>query len=64
MPIRIWREMMDAYYPNTAWLCLERDVFDRLHAYKAQHGIPTFDQALMKMMQQAEVPHGATEHSR
>src|SRR5262245_53776459 len=21
---RVWREMMDIYYPNTAWLCLRR----------------------------------------
>jgi hypothetical protein len=48
MPIHIWREMMDAYYPNTAWLCLEREVFERLYAYKVQHGIPTFEQALVQ----------------
>jgi len=51
MPVRVWREMMDAYYPNTAWLCLGRDVFDRLYAFKVQHGIPTFDQALLKVME-------------
>ena len=50
MPIRVWREMMDAYYPNTAWLCLGRDVFERLCAFKVQHGIPTFDQALLEAM--------------
>ena len=21
LPVRVWREMMDIYYPNTAWLC-------------------------------------------
>src|SRR5262249_45194281 len=54
MPIRIWREMMDAYYPNRAWLCLGREAFDRLYAYKVQHGIPTFDQALIQVMEKAE----------
>jgi hypothetical protein len=54
MPVQVWREMMDAYYPNTAWLCFRRDVFDRLNAYKAQHGIPTFDQVLLRMMENAE----------
>ena len=37
---------MDHYYPNTAWLCLRRDVFDRLYRYKMQRGIPTWEQAL------------------
>ena len=26
----LWREMMDHYYPNSAWLRLRRDAFDRL----------------------------------
>jgi len=46
MPVQVWRSMMDAYYPNTAWLCLRRDVFDRLCAYKVKQGIPTFEEAL------------------
>jgi len=43
LPVKIWREMMHFYYPNTAWLCLRRDVFDRLNQYKMQQGIPTWE---------------------
>ncbi len=43
LPLKIWREMMDIYYPNSAWLCLRRDVFDRLSQYKMQRGIPTWE---------------------
>jgi len=50
LPVRIWREMMDMYYPNTAWLCLRRDVFDRLYRYKVRRGIPTFEQALERVI--------------
>jgi len=50
VPIRIWREMMDAYYPNAAWLCIRRDAFERLHQYKIQHGIPTFEEALLRIL--------------
>ena len=50
MPIRAWRSMMDLYYPNTAWLCLDRDVFERLYGYKTLHGLPTFDQTLLRVM--------------
>ena len=32
LPVRVWKEMMDIYYPNSAWLCLRRDVFDQLVA--------------------------------
>jgi hypothetical protein len=47
MPVRIWRDMMNAYYPNSVWLCLDRGAFNQLQAYKVKHGIPTFEQALL-----------------
>jgi hypothetical protein len=50
LPARVWREMMDLYYPNTAWLCLRRDVFERLHRYKMRRGIPTFEQLLEQLV--------------
>ena len=50
MPIAVWKEMMDRYYPNTAWLCLRRDVFDRLHQYKVDRGIPTWEQTLESIL--------------
>ncbi len=46
LPVSVWREMMDHYYPNTAWLCLRRDVFERLSRYKMEHAIPTWEQAV------------------
>lgn len=51
LPIKLWQEMMDSYYPNSAWLCLRRDVFERLYEYKVRHGIPTWEQALESILQ-------------
>ncbi len=50
LPVRVWQEMMEIYYPNSAWLQLRRDVFDRLHNYKIRHAIPTFEQVLEKLL--------------
>jgi hypothetical protein len=50
LPVRIWQAMMDAYYPQSAWLRLRRDVFDRLARYKAQHGLATWDEALVSLL--------------
>jgi hypothetical protein len=58
-PAAIWKQMMDAHYPNSAWLCLQRDVFDRLYQYKVRHGIPTWEQLLDKLVaskEEDEVP--------
>jgi hypothetical protein len=46
LPVKVWRDMMDAYYPKSAWLCLHKDAFDRLHQYKVRHGIPTWEEVL------------------
>jgi hypothetical protein len=50
LPVKSWHEMMDIYYPNSAWLRLRRDVFERLYEFKIQHGIPTWEQALERML--------------
>ena len=50
LSVAVWREMMDHYYPNTAWLCLRRDVFDRLHQFKIDRGLPTWEQAVEKLL--------------
>jgi len=54
LPVKVWRDLMDAYYPNSAWLCLRRDAFERLLAYKTLHGIPTWEEALERLMNAAE----------
>lgn len=50
LPVRLWKEMMDIYYPHTAWLCLQRDVFEKLYDFKAQHGLPTWEQTIERML--------------
>lgn len=55
LPLQVWREMMQAYYPNGAWLHVRRDVFDRLYRYKMQRGIPTWEQALESVLPLEEV---------
>jgi hypothetical protein len=50
LPARIWREMMDHYYPNSAWLRLRRDAFDRLHDYKRRNGIATWEETIDSLL--------------
>ncbi len=51
MPVAVWKQMMDHHYPSAAWLCLQRDVFEKLLDYKVRNGIPTFDRALEELLQ-------------
>ncbi len=50
LPVRTWQKMMEAYYPNSVWLSLRRDVFDRLNRYKMQRGLPTWEQTLESIL--------------
>jgi hypothetical protein len=50
LPVASWKKLIDMYYPNTAWLGLRRDVFDRLNQYKTDRGIPTWEQALESIL--------------
>jgi len=50
LPVGVWKEMMDRYYPDTAWLCLRRDMFERLYEFKARHGLHTWEQAFERML--------------
>jgi hypothetical protein len=62
LPISVWKEMMDHYYPSRAWLCLERDAFEQLFEYKRRHGIPTFEQTLQQLL--SRETSSADEHRR
>lgn len=50
LPAKVWKQMMDTYYPNTAWLCLRRDVFNRLYRHKVRMGLPTWEAALESLL--------------
>jgi hypothetical protein len=54
LPVRVWKEMMEHYFPNSAWLRVRKDVFDRLYAYKAQRGHPTWEATLEDLLQSRE----------
>jgi hypothetical protein len=56
LPLKIWKQMIDEYYPNTAWLCLRRDAFERLYEYKVHNGIPTWEEVIERMFQNADEP--------
>jgi hypothetical protein len=60
LPVETWREMMEMYYPNSAWLNLRRDVFELLNKYKTSRGIPTFEQALEKLLAGSEIKISAS----
>jgi Family of unknown function (DUF6084) len=54
IPVRIWQELMEHHYPNSAWVSLHRDVFEKLYAYKRQQGLPTWEQTIERLLAEYE----------
>jgi hypothetical protein len=50
LPAATWRGLMELYYPNCAWLCLRKDVFDALAEYRSREGLPTWEHALERLL--------------
>jgi len=56
LPANVWHDLMEAYYPNGAWLRLRRDVFEHLNDYKTQRGIGTFEEAIERLLSSGAAP--------
>jgi len=50
LPLKPWKEMMDLYYPNSAWLCLSREIVERLNQHKVRMGTPTWEAMLESLL--------------
>jgi hypothetical protein len=54
LPVAVWRELMDRYFPNSAWLRLSREQVDALHRFKQRHAFTTFDRAIEALLARVE----------
>jgi hypothetical protein len=58
LPVQVWKDMMAAYYPQSAWLCLRDDLMDRLSEFKTRRGLPDMDAAVEALL--TEVKEGVS----
>ncbi len=54
LPVWVWKEMMERYFPNSAWVRLDRGAFDRLYDYKVRGGFPTLEAAVEALLRASE----------
>lgn len=54
LPVSVWRETMDAHFPNSAWLTVHRDTLEALQRFKSRHALPTWDSTLNALLERAE----------
>jgi hypothetical protein len=53
MPVRVWRETMDLYFPGTAWLRLPHESYDKLCDYKARHALASWEETVDALLGEA-----------
>ncbi len=50
LPVAVWRQMMDLYYPGTGWIRLDRDVLQSLSDYRTRHGLTSWEETLQALL--------------
>lgn len=54
LPARTWKALMERHYPNSQWVYLHREMFDRLWAYKRRHGLAAWEQVVEQLLSSAD----------
>jgi hypothetical protein len=50
LPVALWKDAIASAFPNTAWIRLQKDVFDQLYQYKITHGLITWEDVLTRLL--------------
>lgn len=53
MPVSVWRETVEHYYPNTSWIALRSQTLEALQRAKLERGLATFDACLEALLKEA-----------
>jgi hypothetical protein len=50
MPVQVWHDMIDVFFPHSGWIRLDRDVLDLLADYRGRHGLISWDETMTRLM--------------
>jgi hypothetical protein len=53
LPVQVWRDMMNVYFPNSGWLMVSRDTLDALTRFKVARALPTWDHVVEQLVKEA-----------
>jgi hypothetical protein len=59
LPVAVWREAIDAHFPNSAWLRISTATLDELLRYKARAALPTWEATILALLAGAAEPAGS-----
>ncbi len=50
LPVTVWREAIDAHFPNSAWLRVSTRTLDELQRFKNSRALPTWDATVSALL--------------
>jgi hypothetical protein len=53
MPVSVWRETVEHYYPNTGWVALRSQTLEGLQREKLERALPTLDACIQELLAEA-----------
>jgi hypothetical protein len=53
LPVSVWREAIDAHFPNAAWIRMSTYTFDELLRFKLARGLPTWEATILTLLSEA-----------
>ncbi len=53
LPVKVWQDTMDHYFPGDGWLRLPRHTIDALGKFKSREALITWEQAVEALLKQA-----------
>jgi hypothetical protein len=53
LPVSLWREAVDAHFPDAAWITMSRQTLDDLIRFKTRHALPTWDATVAALLARA-----------
>jgi len=53
LPVAVWREAIDAHFPNSAWIKMSRQTMADLQRFKSAYALPTWDMTLAALLERA-----------
>ena len=61
LPAAAWQAAVEMHYPNTIWMRLPRETFDRLFQYKMKHSLPMWEQAIEQLLDRVSAVQAETQ---
>jgi hypothetical protein len=50
LPVAVWREAINAHFPNSAWIKISNSTFDELLRFKTRAALPTWEATVLALL--------------